>query len=197
MVQKINDIQLLQLVEAAIFAAEKPLSRAELQATVLEGFNVSAKRLLQCLKQLQDDYSARGIQLMETASGYRFQTRPELSEPLARLWPERSPRYSRAVLETLALIAYRQPITRGEIEQIRGVSVSSQIMRTLTERGWVKVVGHKEVPGRPGLYATTEAFLDYFGLRHLDQLPPLAEFAALQPAEAELLTTVGMTGELH
>lgn len=197
MAQKINDIQLLQLVEAAIFAAEKPLSRAELQATVLEGFNVSAKRLLQCLQQLQDDYSARGIQLMETASGYRFQTRPELSEPLARLWPERSPRYSRAVLETLALIAYRQPITRGEIEQIRGVSVSSQIMRTLTERGWVKVVGHKEVPGRPGLYATTEAFLDYFGLRHLDQLPPLAEFAALQPAEAELLTTVGMTGELH
>jgi segregation and condensation protein B len=197
MAQKINDIQLLQLVEAAIFAAEKPLSRAELQATVLEGFNISAKRLLQCLKQLQDDYSARGIQLMETASGYRFQTRPELSEALARLWPERSPRYSRAVLETLALIAYRQPITRGEIEQIRGVSVSSQIMRTLTERGWVKVVGHKEVPGRPGLYATTEAFLDYFGLRHLDQLPPLAEFAALQPAEAEILTTVGMTGELH
>jgi len=197
MAQKINDIQLLQLVEAAIFAAEKPLSRAELQASVLEGFNVSAKRLLQCLEQLQDDYSARGIQLMETASGYRFQTRPELSESLARLWPERSPRYSRAVLETLALIAYRQPITRGEIEQIRGVSVSSQIMRTLTERGWVKVVGHKEVPGRPGLYATTEAFLDYFGLRHLDQLPPLAEFAALQPAVAELLTTVEMTGELH
>ena len=197
MAQKINDIQLLQLVEAAIFAAEKPLSRAELQASVLEGFNVSAKRLLQCLEQLQDDYSARGIQLMETASGYRFQTRPELSESLARLWPERSPRYSRAVLETLALIAYRQPITRGEIEQIRGVSVSSQIMRTLTERGWVKVVGHKEVPGRPGLYATTEAFLDYFGLRHLDQLPPLAEFAALQPAVAELLTTVEMTGEPH
>lgn len=199
MARKINDVQLLQLLEAAIFAADKPLSRAELQATVLEDFAVSGRKLTQSLQQLQADYSARGIQLLETASGFRFYTRPELSEPLAKLWPERSPRYSRAVLETLVLIAYRQPITRGEIEEIRGVSVSTQIMRTLTERGWVKVVGHKEVPGRPGLYATTPAFLDYFGLTHLDALPPLAEFNTLLSEEAlvQSLSTVEMTGELH
>lgn len=199
MAQKINDVQLLQLLEAAIFAADKPLSRVELQATVLEGFAVSSRKLTQSLAQLQQDYSARGIQLQETASGYRFYTRPELSEALARLWPERSPRYSRAVLETLALIAYRQPITRGEIEEIRGVSVSTQIIRTLTDRGWVKVVGYKEVPGRPGLYATTATFLDYFGLTHLNELPPLSEFqhSLNLDTEASHLSTVEMTGELH
>jgi segregation and condensation protein B len=194
MAAKINDAQLLQLVEAAIFAADKPLSADDLQASVLEGFNVSKKRLADTLKQLLQDYAGRGVTLHETASGYRFITRPELSEYLARLWPERSPRYSRAVLETLSLIAYRQPITRGEIEDIRGVSVSSQIMRTLLDRGWVKVVGHKEVPGRPGLYATTKEFLDYFGLTHLNQLPPLPEFQAIS---LELADTVVTTGELH
>ena len=194
MAGKINDVQLMQLVEAAIFAADKPLSTDELQATVLEGLNVSKKRLTDTLARLSQDYAGRGICLTETASGYRFITRPELSEYLARLWPERSSRYSRAVLETLALIAYRQPITRGEIEDIRGVSVSSQIMRTLLERNWVKVVGHKEVPGLPGLYATTKEFLDYFGLKHLNQLPPLPEFQALS---TELADTVVTTGELH
>ena len=159
MADKINDVQLMQLVEAAIFAADKPLTADDLQATVLDGFNVSKKRLSSTLERLIQDYAGRGVTLSETASGYRFITKPELSDYLARLWPERSPRYSRAVLETLALIAYRQPITRGEIEDIRGVSVSSQIMRTLLERDWVKVVGHKEVPGRPGLYATTKAFI--------------------------------------
>ncbi|WP_333608060.1 SMC-Scp complex subunit ScpB, partial [Arsukibacterium sp.] len=143
------------------------------------------------------DYAGRGISLMHTASGYRFVTKPELSESLARLWPERSPRYSRAVLETLALIAYRQPITRGEIEDIRGVSVSSQIIRTLLDRNWVKVVGHKEVPGRPGLYATTNAFLDYFGLPHLSALPPLPEFQAMSEPLLELTNTVVTTGEIH
>lgn len=194
MAGKINDVQLMQLVEAAIFAADKPLSKEDLQASVLEGLNVSQKRLSDTLARLNQDYAGRGICLTETASGYRFITRPELSDYLARLWPERSPRYSRAVLETLALIAYRQPITRGEIEDIRGVSVSSQIMRTLIERNWVKVVGHKEVPGRPGLYATTKEFLDYFGLKHLNQLPPLPEFQALS---TELADTVVTTGELH
>ena len=194
MARKINDVQLLQLLEAAIFAADKPLSRTELQATVLDEFAVSSRKLTQILQQLQQDYSARGIQLLETASGYRFHTRPEFSEALAKLWPERSPRYSRAVLETLVLIAYRQPITRGEIEEIRGVSVGTQIIRTLTERGWVKVVGYKEVPGRPGLYATTAAFLDYFGLKSLTQLPPLPEFQALS---LDLADTVVTTGELH
>ncbi|OGO74679.1 MAG: SMC-Scp complex subunit ScpB, partial [Chromatiales bacterium RIFOXYA1_FULL_46_5] len=141
MAKKINEQQLLQLVEAAIFASDKPLSVNDLQSTVLESFELTRKRLQQALSQLQQDYLGRGIQLIETASGFRFQTRADLSEYLALLWPERSPRYSRAVLETLALIAYRQPITRGEIEEVRGVTVSSQIMRTLLERGWVKVVG--------------------------------------------------------
>ena len=194
MAAKINDVQLVQLIEAAIFAADKPLSSEDLQSTVLDGFNVSKKRLADALATLMQDYAGRGITLSETASGYRFITRPELSDYLARLWPERSPRYSRAVLETLALIAYRQPITRGEIEDIRGVSVSSQIMRTLLDRGWVKVVGHKEVPGRPGLYATTKEFLDYFGLKNLTQLPPLPEFQAIS---LDLADTVVTTGELH
>lgn len=193
MAKKINEQQLLQLVEAAIFASDKPLSVSDLQSTVLESFELSRKRLQQALAQLQQDYLGRGIQLIETASGFRFQTRADLSEYLALLWPERSPRYSRAVLETLALIAYRQPITRGEIEEVRGVTVSSQIMRTLLDRGWVKVVGHKEVPGRPGLYATTAAFLDYFGLKDLSDLPALAEFQATP----DFFNPVVMTEEIH
>jgi segregation and condensation protein B len=194
MAQIINDIQLLQLIEAAIFASEQPVSIAELQATVLQRFSVSKGRIDVTIRQLQQDYSARGIQLLQTASGYRFQTRPELSDDLAQLWPERTARYSRAVLETLALIAYKQPLTRGEIEAVRGVAVGSQIMRSLLDRGWVKVVGHKEVPGRPGLYATTALFLDYFGLTSLSDLPSLPEFTELT---ADLLPTVEMTGELH
>ncbi|WP_127021770.1 SMC-Scp complex subunit ScpB [Rheinheimera mangrovi] len=193
MAKKINEQQLLQLVEAAIFASDKPLSVNDLQSTVLESFDLSRKRLQQALAQLQQDYLGRGIQLIETASGFRFQTRADLSEYLALLWPERSPRYSRAVLETLALIAYRQPITRGEIEEVRGVTVSSQIMRTLLDRGWVKVVGHKEVPGRPGLYATTPTFLDYFGLKDLSDLPALAEFQATP----DFFNPVVMTEEIH
>ncbi len=193
MAKKINEQQLLQLVEAAIFASDKPLSVSDLQSTVLESFELSRKRLQQALAQLQQDYLGRGIQLIETASGFRFQTRADLSEYLALLWPERSPRYSRAVLETLALIAYRQPITRGEIEEVRGVTVSSQIMRTLLDRGWVKVVGHKEVPGRPGLYATTATFLDYFGLKDLSDLPALAEFQATP----DFFNPVVMTEEIH
>lgn len=194
MATKINDAQLTQLVEAAIFSADKPLSVEQLQSTVLEDLAVSKKRLTAVLQQLVTDYAGRGVNLNLTASGYRFQTKPELSSYLARLWPERSPRYSRAVLETLALIAYRQPITRGEIEDIRGVSVSSQIMRTLVDREWVKLVGHKEVPGRPGLYATTNLFLDYFGLKSLSQLPALPEFQAMS---IDLADTVGMTEEIH
>lgn len=193
MAKKINEQQLLQLVEAAIFASDKPLSVNDLQSTVLEGFELTRKRLQQALSQLQQDYLGRGIQLIETASGFRFQTRADLSEYLALLWPERSPRYSRAVLETLALIAYRQPITRGEIEEVRGVTVSSHIMRTLLDRGWVKVVGHKEVPGRPGLYATTPTFLDYFGLKDLSDLPALAEFQATP----DFFNPVVMTEEIH
>src|SRR3989338_9268204 len=175
MAKKINEQQLLQLVEAAIFASDKPLSVNDLQSTVLESFELTRKRLQQALSQLQQDYLGRGIQLIETASGFRFQTRADLSEYLALLWPERSPRYSRAVLETLALIAYRQPITRGEIEEVRGVTVSPAIIKTLLDREWIKIVGYRDVPGKPALLATTKIFLDYFNLKNLADLPPLAE----------------------
>ena len=201
MAAKINDSQLAQLLEATLFASERALTVDELNATVLSDFAISNKRLLAVIKQLMLDYQGRGIELVATASGYRFQTKSEWSEYLARLWPERSPRYSRAVLETLALIAYRQPITRGEIEAVRGVTVSSQIMRTLLDRGWVKVVGHKEVPGRPGLYATTKEFLDYFGLTDLASLPALTEFSAQSvlsiETEALFATAVAQTTPLQ
>jgi len=169
--KKIKSEQLKQLVEAAIFVADHPVSLQQLKNTVLSEFVVSDKALNAALEALTLDYQPRGIQLVEVASGYRFQSLDALSPWLSKLWQETAPRYSRAMLETLALIAYRQPITRGEIEQVRGVAVSSSIMKTLTEREWVKVVGHKEVPGRPALYATTHTFLDYFSLSSLSELP--------------------------
>ncbi|MDZ7902553.1 MAG: SMC-Scp complex subunit ScpB [Rheinheimera sp.] len=171
MANKINDLQLIQLLEACLFASDRPLTIDELSDVVLADFLLTKKRLQQALKQLTLDYQGRGIELVLTAKGYRFQSKPEWSQYIALLWPERSPKYSRAVLETLALIAYRQPITRGEIEEVRGVTVSSQMIRTLLDRGWIKVVGHKEVPGRPGLYATTPEFLTYFGVKSLAELP--------------------------
>lgn len=177
---KISRIQLKQLVEAAIFVADGPLSTEQMQISVLEGLAVSRSMLNDVLKELQLDYQARGIQLQQVASGYRFQSVDSLSPWLSKLWQEQAPRYSRASLETLALIAYRQPITRGEIEDIRGVSVSSQIMKTLSERGWIKVVGHKEVPGRPSLYATTKGFLDYFSLKSLSELPSADDFVNIE-----------------
>jgi len=207
MAVKISDTQLSQLLEATLFASERPLTITDLTETVLSDFVLSKKRLQQALQQLMQDYQGRGIELVETATGYRFQTKTEWSAYLARLWPERSPRYSRAVLETLALIAYRQPITRGEIEAVRGVTVSSPIIRTLLDRQWIKVVGHKDVPGRPGLYATTSEFLTYFGLKDLAALPALTEFSAqsVLNTDTEALfntaatpvaaNTVGMTEE--
>lgn len=177
--KKINRAQLKQLVEATIFVAEKPVSRARLKDTTLADFSVSDKLLSSVIEELILDYQPRGIQLVEVASGYRFQTLDSLAPMLSALWQEAAPRYSRAMLETLALIAYRQPITRGEIEQVRGVAVSSNIIKTLTEREWVKIVGHKEVPGRPALYATTQTFLDYFSLTSLADLPSASKFDAL------------------
>lgn len=171
----ISDAQLKQLVEAAIFAAEEPVTLDQLLSGVLGQFSLNKPRVRQVLDQLQEDYRERGVQLVEVASGFRFQTRAELGPALVHMWPERTPKYSAALLETLALIAWQQPTTRGEIEAIRGVSVSTQIMRTLQERGWVKVVGHKEVPGRPALFATTKEFLDYFSLQSVADLPALAE----------------------
>ncbi len=173
---KISDQQLKQLVEAAIFVSDHAISTEQLQATVLEGLGVSAKRLKATIEELTLDYNPKGIQLIKVASGYRFQSMDSLSPWLSKLWHETAPRYSRAMLETLSLIAYRQPITRGEIEDIRGVAVSSHIIKTLTERDWIKVIGHKEVPGRPALFATTKTFLDYFSLASLSDLPPIETF---------------------
>ena len=142
---------------------------------MLEEFNVSLIRIKQCLETLEAHYSTRGIQLVKVGSRFRFQASKNLSPWLSKLFQGKTPKYSRALLETLSLIAYRQPITRREIEQVRGVAVSSHIIKTLLDRGWVKVVGHKEVPGRPALYATTAAFLDYFSLASLENLPSLPE----------------------
>lgn len=169
-----NEQQLKQLVEAAIFAATEAVTVDNLLQGALAGYNLNRPRVRQIIDELMADYSDRGVQLVEVASGYRFQTRAELGPALANMWQERAPKYSAALLETLALIAWRQPITRGEIEAVRGVSVSTNIIRTLQERDWVKVVGHKEVPGRPALYATTKAFLDYFSLQSVADLPALA-----------------------
>ena len=183
---KISRIQLKQLVEAAIFVADVPIAQDQLQQTVLESLEVSKTMLKETLSELQLDYQARGIQLVEVASGFRFQSMDSLSPWLGKLWQENAPRYSRAMLETLSLVAYRQPITRGEIEDVRGVSVSSQIMKTLGERGWIKVIGHKEVPGRPSLYATTKTFLDYFGLKSLSELPSSDDFITSEETDDQL-----------
>ena len=173
---KASDTQLKQIIEAAIFVSETPLSLDKLQTVILEEFNLSTKKLKTLMQSLRLDYAAKGIHLVEVASGYRFQSDDSLSPWVSRLWQEQVPKYSRALLETLSLVAYRQPITRGEIEDVRGVSVSSHIMKTLQEREWIKVVGHKEVPGRPALYATTKGFLDYFSLNSLDELPSMGLF---------------------
>lgn len=173
---KVSDEQLKQIIEAAIFVSDTPLSLEKLQTTVLEGLNVGPRKLKALMASVQGDYAARGIHLVEVASGYRFQSDESLNPWISKLWQESAPKYSRALLETLSLVAYRQPITRGEIEDVRGVSVSSHIMKTLVERDWIKVVGHKEVPGRPALYATTKGFLDYFSLKSLDELPSMGLF---------------------
>lgn len=175
---KISDIQLKQLLEAAIFVNESPLSIDKMRNTILSELAVSSRQLNKALAELALDYASRGIRLVKVASGYRFQSDTGLGQLLSRLWQENVPKYSRAMLETLALIAYKQPITRGEIEDVRGVAVSSNIIRSLTERQWIKVVGHKEVPGKPSLLATTAIFLDYFALKSLSDLPSAETFTA-------------------
>ena len=171
--KRISDEQLVEIIEAAIFVAGKPLSKRHLKETVLSDLSVSMTRINLAIEQIQIHYQTRGIRLVEVGSGFRFQACASLAPWLNNLWQERAPKYSRALLETLSLIAYRQPITRGEIEQVRGVTVGSGIIKSLLEREWIHVVGHKEVPGRPALYATTKQFLDYFSLTGLDNLPPL------------------------
>ena len=167
------DNQLRQIIEAALMAVDEPMSLDRLGGIFLDHERPSPRRLRETLADIESSCQGRGFQLLQTASGWRFVTAPEVADFVGRLWQEPPSKYSRALVETLALIAYRQPVTRGDIESIRGVSVSSGIMRTLEERSWVRVVGHKEVPGRPALYATTRQFLDHFGLQSLDQLPPI------------------------
>ncbi len=177
---------LKSILEAALLAAGKTLSLEQMTAMFADGGEPERHALIDALEELRADYEGRGMELKQVASGYRIQVRADYAHWVSRLWDEKPGRYSRALMETLALIAYRQPITRGEIEEIRGVSVNTYIVKTLIEREWVRVVGHRDVPGRPALYATTRAFLDYFGLRSLDELPTLAEIRDLDEIDREL-----------
>src|SRR5579859_2103721 len=174
-----NEFYIRNVVEAALLAAGKPLQLAELGQLFEETTRPKVEDLQAGLTALAADYENRGLELKETAAGFRIQVRKEFAAEISRLWPERPAKYSRALLETLALIAYRQPITRAEIEAVRGVAVNPNILKTVIERNWVRVVGHRDVPGRPELLGTTRDFLDYFGLRSLDELPPLAELKTL------------------
>ena len=177
---------LVQILEGALLAAGEPLSLQRMAILFEEEERPSTEELRNAIKIVGERCEDRGYELVQVASGYRFQVRQNLSDWVARLWQERPARYSRALMETLSLIAYRQPITRGEIEEIRGVAVSTNIVKTLLEREWVRVVGHRDVPGRPAMYATTRQFLDYFNLKSLDQLPPLAEIKELDNLSGEL-----------
>lgn len=179
--------EIKHVVEAALLGAGRPLSLDQLGELFATGSgDVERKTIRAALQELGDDYQGRGIELREVASGYRIQIRQSMTSRLAPLWEQRAPRYSRAMLETLALIAYRQPVTRGDIEQVRGVSVSTNMVRTLLERAWIRVVGRRDVPGKPALYATTKEFLDYFGLKKLDDLPPLSEIRDLDDLNVAL-----------
>jgi segregation and condensation protein B len=181
-----NESYTKNVIEAALLAAGRPLSVSELAELFEEADRPAASEIRAALATLEEDYTGRGIEVKETANGFRIQVRRDLANEISRLWPERPPRYSRALLETLALIAYRQPITRAEIEAVRGVAVNPNIVKTMLERNWVRVVGQRDVPGRPELLGTTKDFLDYFGLRTLEELPPLAELKAMGDVNLQL-----------
>lgn len=183
---KPSKIQLSHIIEAVLLASGGPLSLSQLVSLFEADEGYTAEEVSQALESLGNDIEGRGIELVEVASGFRLQTRKDLMPWVSRLWEQRPQRYSRAMLETLSLIAYRQPVTRGEIEEVRGVSVSSSIIRTLQEREWIRVVGHRDVPGKPALFGTTKAFLDYFELTSLDELPTLAEIKDMENLEPEL-----------
>jgi segregation and condensation protein B len=189
-----DEAQIQRIIEAALMASDGPLTVANIVKLFTPGEldeENANKQVRQALQALQEESEQRGVELKRVASGYRYQVRQELSEWVSRLWDEKPPRYTRALLETLALVAYKQPVTRGDIEQVRGVSVSQSIMRTLVERDWIRIVGQREVPGRPSLYGTTKVFLDYFNLQNLDELPPLAEIRALiEPSLVESEETI-------
>lgn len=179
-----NEIK--HFVEAALLAAGRPLSVDQLQNLFDRTSAPEKGQIREAISSLQDDYEGRGLTVSEVASGFRTQIKSSMADRLQKLWEERPPRYSRAFFETLALIAYRQPMTRGEIEEIRGVAVSANIMRSLLERNWIRVVGHRDVPGRPAMFGTTRHFLDYFGLKKLDDLPPLADLADWETLRVQL-----------
>ena len=181
-----DEREIKNILEAALLAAGRPLSLDQLSGLFGKRGAPSRDDIRSALATLTDDYQDRGIELKRVASGYRVQIRRSMSDWLMPLWEERAPRYSRALLETLALVAYRQPITRGEIEGVRGVAVSTNIVRTLQERGWIRVVGHRDVPGKPAMFGTTKEFLDYFGLTKLEDLPPLSEIRDLDGLAPEL-----------
>ncbi len=175
-----------RIVEAALLASSQPLTLVQLKGLFPLDEPVPDNSVESALLELQAGCEQRGVALVEVASGWRFQVKADVHPWVARLWTERQTRYTRATLETLALIAYRQPITRGEIEQIRGVTVNSSIIKALEERDWIRVVGHRDVPGKPELLATTKTFLDYFGLKRLDELPPLSELRDIGELEPQL-----------
>ena len=195
--------QLQQILEAILLAAGRPLSTAQLAALFTDEERPPTGEISRALEQLGNECAKRGVELTKVASGFRFQVKQDFNAWVSGLWKERPPRYSRALLETIALIAYRQPITRGEIESVRGVSVSTNIVRTLQEREWIRVVGHRDVPGKPALFGTTSTFLDSFGLQNLDELPTLAEIRDMENLEPELqlevpseaVAPVGMNGD--
>jgi len=174
-----------RIAEAALLAAPQPLTLSQLAALFPEDELPPPGSLEQAIADLRADCETRGVELVEVASGFRFQVKPDVHNFVARLWTERQTKYTRATLETLALIAYRQPITRGEIEQIRGVGVNANMIKTLEEREWIRVIGHRDVPGRPELFGTTKTFLDYFGLKSLDELPPLSELKDIPELEPQ------------
>ena len=178
--------KLIQIIEAALLSSSRPLSIEEIQRLFPADQTPSKEDIKETLNEIEDLCAKRGVELKRVSSGYRMQVKQSLSAYIAKLWEEKPQRYSKATLETLALIAYRQPITRGEIEQIRGVSVGTQLIRGILERGWIKIVGQRDVPGRPSLYATTKEFLDYFGLQHLRELPGLPDLPDIDSLDMKL-----------
>ena len=181
-----DETEIKHFIESALLAAGRPLNVDQLHSLFDDGSAPKKSKIRQAISTLVDEYEDRGITIEEVASGFRVQIKADMADRLQKLWEERPPRYSRAMFETLALIAYRQPMTRGEIEEIRGVSVSTNIVRTLLEREWIHVVGHRDVPGRPAMFGTTKLFLDYFGLKQLDDLPPLADLSDWETLRVQL-----------
>jgi segregation and condensation protein B len=180
------EFKLVQIIEAILLSASRPVSLEELEKLFSDELHPTKSEILESLIEIENFCQNRGFVLKKVASGYRLQIRQELSEYVAKLWAEKPQRYTKASLETLALIAYRQPITRGEIEEIRGVSVGTQLLRSLLERGWIKIVGQRDVPGRPSLYSTTKEFLDYFDIQHLRELPTLPELPDFEDVNEDL-----------